>query len=86
MKRITVILISLFSTIIFSSPQIGDDKSAKDSELVEQLVSIVTTILNDKDYSEFRENISPETYVINNNTYESIFEVLDNPAKKRSVC
>jgi uncharacterized protein YxeA len=82
MKKIAVILIALFSTIAFSSPQIGDDKSTKDSALVEQLVSIVTSILQGKDYSEFRENISPEAYVINNNTYESIFEVLDNPSKK----
>jgi hypothetical protein len=82
MKRTIVILIVLFYAIAFSSPHLVDDKSSKDSLLVEQLVSIVTSILQGKDYSEFRENISPEAYVINNNTYESIFEVLDNPAKK----
>ncbi len=83
-KRIIVILIVLFSATAFSSPQNGDDKDVKDSALVEQLVSVVTSILHGKDYSELRENISPEAYIINNNAYESIFEVLDNPAKKEA--
>jgi len=85
MKKIAVILIALFSTLAFSSSQIGDDKSTKDSALVEQLVSIIASILQGKDYSEFRENIYPEAYVINNNKYESIFEVLDNPSKKEML-
>jgi hypothetical protein len=84
MKRIAVILIVLFYAIAFSSPHIADDKSSKDSALVEKLVSIVTSILQGKDYSELRENISPEAYVIYNNSYESIFEVLDDPSKKES--
>jgi len=84
MKKAVVILILLFYAIAFSSPQIGNDKTAKDSALVEQLVSIVTSILQGKDYSELRENISSEAYVIHNNTYESIFEVLENPAKRES--
>ena len=82
MKKTVVILIVLFYAIAFSSPQIGNDKTAKDSALVEQLVSIVTSILHGNDYSEFRENISPEAYVIYNNSYESIFEVLDDPSKR----
>ena len=84
MKKTVVILIILFYAIAYSSPHIIDDKSVKDSALVEQLVSIVTSILQGKDYSELRENISPEAYVIHNNTYESIFEVLGNPSKKES--
>lgn len=45
MKKTVVILIVLFCANAFSSPQIGDDKTAKDSALVEQLVSLVTSIL-----------------------------------------
>ena len=82
MKKAVVIIILLFYAITFSSPQIGNGKTAKDSALVEQLVSIVTSILHGNDYSEFRANISPEAYVIYNNSYESIFEVLDDPSKK----
>lgn len=83
MKRTALILAVLFSSIMFSSPLIGDDnKNEKSSELVEQLVSMVTSILQGKDYAEFRENISPEAYLINNKTYESIFEVLENSSKK----
>jgi dsDNA-binding SOS-regulon protein len=68
---------------MFSLPLIGDDnKNEKSSEIVEQLVSMVTSILQGKDYSEFKENISPEAYIIYNNTYESIFEVLENSSKK----
>jgi hypothetical protein len=82
MKKKVVILIVLFYAIAFSSPHIVYDKSSKDSALVEQLVSIVTSILHGNDYSKFRANISPEAYVIYNNSYESIFEVLDDPSKK----
>lgn len=82
MKKIVVILIILFYAIGYSSPHITDDKSVKDTALVEKLVTIVTSILQGKDYSELRGNISPEACVIHNNTYESILEVLDNPSKK----
>jgi len=84
MKKKVLILIVLLYAIAFPSPQIGNDKTAKDSALVEQLVSILTSILHGNDYSEFRENISPEAYVIHNSKYESIFEVLENPAKRES--
>ncbi|MDP2301626.1 MAG: hypothetical protein Q8N03_04275 [Ignavibacteria bacterium] len=83
MKRIAVILIVLFSSIVFSSPISGDDsKKTNNSEFVEQLVPIVTSILQGKDITEFRDNISPEAYLINNNSYESIFEVLGNHSKR----
>ena len=85
MKRIALILVVLFSTILFSLPKSGDDiKNAEGSEIVEKLVSIIKPVLEGKDYSEFKDNISPEAYVINRNTYESIFEILDNPAKKET--
>ncbi|GMU96907.1 hypothetical protein [Ignavibacterium album] len=83
MKRTAVILVVLFYLIAFTSPIIGDvGKKTNKTELFEQLVTMVTSILQGKDYNEFRENISPEAYVINNNTYESIFEVLGNQSKK----
>lgn len=83
MKRIAVILVVLFSSIIFSSPKSGDDSNkTNNTELVEQLVSMVTSILQGEDIIEFKENISPEAYVINNNNYESIYEVLGNDSKK----
>ncbi|MDP2209031.1 MAG: hypothetical protein Q8K98_09700 [Bacteroidota bacterium] len=83
MKRTALILVVLFSSIMFSLPLIGDDnKNEKSSELGEQLVLMVTSILQGKDYAEFKENISPEAYLIYNNTYESIFEVLENSSKK----
>ncbi len=83
MKRIAVILIVLFSSIVFSSPKRGDDSNkTNNTELIEQLVPMVTSILQGKDITEFRDNISLEAYVINNNSYESIFEVLGNHSKK----
>lgn len=85
MKRVVLILIALFSFTAYYSPVNGDDSNKlNSSELVEKFVSIVKSILEGKDYSEFKDNISPEAYVINRNTYESIFEILDNPAKKET--
>jgi len=83
MKRKAVILIVLFSLIVYSSPRSGDDNNKRNNtELIEQLIPIITSILQGKGIAEFKDNISPEAYVINNNTYESIFEVLGNQSKK----
>ena len=83
MKRTAVILVVLFYSIAFSSSLSGDaGKKTNNADIVKQLVPMVKSILQGKDYNEFRENISPEAYVINNNTYESIFEVLGNQSKK----
>ena len=83
MKRTAVILVVLFYSIAFSSPLNGDaGKKTNNADIVKQLVPMVKSILQGKDYNEFRENISPEAYIINNNTYESIFEVLGNQSKK----
>jgi len=82
MKKTAVILIVLFYNLAFSSPQIEGYKNVKDSALVEQLVVIVTSILHGNEYTRFKENISPEAYVIYTNTYESIFEVMENPTKR----
>ncbi len=83
MKRTAVILIVLFSLIVYSSPRSGDDSNKRNNtELIEQLIPIITSILQGKEIAEFKDNISPEAYVINNNAYESIFEVLGNQSKK----
>jgi hypothetical protein len=82
MKRIVVVLIALVSFASYNSPINGDNDKSNNSELVEKLVPIVKSILEGDDYSKFKANISPEAYVINANTYESIFEILDNPTKK----
>ena len=69
MKRTAVILVVLFYSIAFSSPLSGDaGKKTNNADIVKQLVPMVKSILQGKDYNEFRENISPEAYVINNNT------------------
>jgi hypothetical protein len=54
-------------------------------EITIHLTSVATSILQGINYSEFRENLHPEAYVINNNVYESIFEVLGNASKKESL-
>ncbi len=85
MKRTALILMVLFSPILFSQPKNGDENiNSKDSELVEQLVTMVTSILKGEDYSDYKENISPEAYVINNNSYESIYEILSNSPKRET--
>ena len=85
MKRVVLILVALFSFSAYCSPENGDDSNKlNSSELVEKLVSIVKPVLEGEDYSEFKDNISPEAYVINRDKYESIFEILGNPSKKET--
>lgn len=85
MKKTAVIVMLLFSTVLFSAPKNGDDdKKAKTSELPEQLLSIVQTLLEGENIEGVKKNISPEAYVINNSSYESIWEVLGEPSKKEN--
>lgn len=82
MKRIVLILIVLFSFLGFNAPVNGDDSvKSNNSELTENFISIVKSVLGDE-YSKFQENISSGAYLINGNKYESLIETLGNPEKK----
>jgi hypothetical protein len=85
MKRIVLIPIVMFTLFACYTPVNGDDSNKQNnSELIEKLFPIVKSVLEGKDFSEFKDNISPEAYVINGKTYESIFEILGNPSKKET--
>ncbi len=86
MKKSAVIFVVLFSTILLSAPKNGNEKKeSEDTKISDQLVSIVTSIIRGEDYTQFKANISPEAYLISNKSYESIFEILSNPAKQSEL-
>lgn len=85
MKKTAVFLIVLFSTIAFSHPGSNHGKSSDNSTPFKQLVPIALSILKGDNSAEIRENISPEAYILDNNSYESLFEVLNNLEKRQKL-
>ena len=82
MKKIFVIPFFIFFITFIASPQSDDNPKCKPGTgLVYELISIATKILQNEDYSRFKENISPEAYLINGNKFESIFNVLGDSLK-----
>ena len=86
MKKTIIFLILIStSTITFSQNNSIVCQPLQNSELMNEFLSIITPLLKGEDYSNITNNISPEAYIIINNKYESIFEILSNPIKKSSL-
>ncbi len=83
MKKSALILVVLFLSMAFYLPTKSfNNKNSDHSELSEHITSKVISILQGEKYSDFKENISLESYVINQNSYENLNDVLSNPSKK----
>ena len=83
MKKFIFISILLFATIIFSMHKIENSpRKVSKSELTNQLVSIAISVLEGKDYSDFRNSISPYASVIIDNKHESMTAILGNSIKR----
>ena len=83
MKRKALFIIAVFSIAAFSLPLNGKGKDLKDTKPYKQIMPIALSILEGNYSTKIKDNISPEAYLINNNQYESLFEVLENPAKRK---
>jgi len=84
MKRTALFIIAVFSIAAFSPPLNGQGKNLEDSKPYKQLMPVALSILEGNYSPKLKDNISPEAYLINNNTYESLFEVLGNPEKRKT--
>jgi hypothetical protein len=51
---------------------------------VEQMTKMIISILQDGSYLTYKDFISPEAYVINNNSYESFFALMKNNSDRES--
>ncbi|MDQ7817012.1 MAG: hypothetical protein RDU14_08295 [Melioribacteraceae bacterium] len=84
-KTIFIVLLFYCSTITFSQTTEKIYQPSKNPELIDEFLSIVSPVLKGEEISNITNNISPEAYIIINNKYESIFEILSNPIKKSSL-
>lgn len=85
MEKCVLVIVFLFSSFTAVMPQSFPQKgSAAKLEPAEEILQLFRTVLEGKHVSEIRESLSPEAYVINNNTYESIYEVLSSKSKRES--
>jgi hypothetical protein len=86
MKKIILILLLFYcSSLIFAQHKNTTCQPTQNSELVNGFISIITPLLKGKDNTIVKSNISPEAYIIINNSYESLFELLMDPLKKKNI-
>lgn len=81
-KTIVILLLFYYSTSIFAQINNTVCQPSLNSEHIEKFLSIITPLLKGEDYTSIKNNISPEAYIIINNCYESLFEILFNPSIK----
>ena len=79
---IGAVLMLTFSLFAFSNVKASGKDTYKAE--VEQMTKMILSILQDGNYSTYKDYISPEAYVINNNNYESFFELMKNNLDKKS--
>lgn len=86
MKKIIVILFVLFYTTSVISQYKSEGSFSTDNQIIQNdLLTIVKSVLSSKDLQQISNYLSPEAYIILDNKYESLFEVLQNMAKKEKV-
>lgn len=84
-KTLFILLLFYCSTINYSQIDGIVSHPSQSTELIDRFLSIITPMLSGEDISNITNNISPEAYIIINNKYESIFEILLNPIKMSSL-
>lgn len=85
MKK-TILVLFLCYCSISSFAQFNNPiyKRSQNSEVIDSYISIITPILIGEEYSIIRDRISKEAFIIMNNSYESLFDVLLDPSKKEN--
>ena len=81
MKKLMLFVFVLITLISFAE---DSEKQSSSQEIQHQLISIVKPILAGDYTEQQKSNIHNETYIINQTSYESIFEILNNPEKRKS--
>lgn len=84
-KTLFTLLLFYCSTINYSQIDGIVSHPSQSTELIDRFLSIITPMLSGEDITNITNNISPEAYIIINNKYESIFEILLNPIKMSSL-
>lgn len=85
MKKAVLLPIFLFLSISFTYPFNLTGEKSGNPQPYEQLVAVAMTILEGNYSPEIKKNISPEAYIIYDNYYESLFEVLSDPVKRQEL-
>ena len=84
-KVIALVIVLLVSQNNYASIHLNNQNETKDANVIEELISSAISILNDSNEKLLKELFSPEAYIINDNQYQSAFEVLSNPNKKENL-
>lgn len=83
MKKYVVVLMLIFPLLVFALKTENTCKSkVLEESYAEKIISVLVPFLQGESNSDIKSKFSPEAYVIYDNNYESIFEVLTNSSKR----
>ena len=86
MKKVLFLFCVLFYTTSILSQYKSDKSNSTNDKLPNNvLISIVKSVLSNKDLQQMYDFISPEAYIILDNKYESLFEVLRDKMIKEKL-
>ena len=80
MKKLWLILLVTCISFLFAA---DNNSHPSPEEIQNELISIVKPVLSGEIGEHLKSQISAEAYLINGNKYESIFEVLNSPVKRK---
>ena len=81
MRKTKLLLAVLFSSIFLSNQFFAQTPPNSEKEH-EAILKMVLDIAENGNYQKYRDNLSPDAYIIYDGSYESLFEVLGNESKK----
>lgn len=83
MKKSVLIIVFFLLSIAAVTAQNQEQITKKPKlEPAPELMNLFLDAVQGKDIPELKKKFSPEVYAVYNNTYESIFEVLNNQSKR----
>ena len=81
-KKSLVAFILLFSVAVSAQSSQNSEKNLLDQNIPEKVLNTVLSILQDNPINDLKSIFTPDAYLINIDSYLSVYEVFNNPKEK----
>lgn len=81
-KNSLIALIFLFSISVSAQSSQNSEENLLDQNIPEKVLKTVLSILQDNPINDLKSHCTPDAYLINSDSYLSVFEVFNDPVEK----
>lgn len=81
-KNSLIALIFLFSISVSAQSSQNSEENLLDQNIPEKVLNTVLSILQDNPINDLKSNFTPDAYLINSDSYLSVFEVFNDSVEK----